>query len=249
MGKAAVKESTITANVAWTGGGVYDVQGSTTTVTNATIFQNVSWPQSVASGPFDSNPHGANVYVESGGTFSVVNTIMASPGASGASDVYGTIQSLGHNMIFTPDEGSGYAPSDILRLDPQLLSLADNGGPTQTCMPATRSFAIDGGDNSYVQDSYDQRGYTRIQDGTVDIGAVETPYSPPSVASPGVAASIRINDLAHASIGGSGFATLQESATTQESATASSPTLDLALPKLITQLHGKPRVEDNWTGL
>jgi hypothetical protein len=255
-GKATISESTIVANVAWNGGGVYTQGGAMTTVTNATIFGNSFGDQSPppsSVGPFDSNPQGGNVYVESGATFSVVNTIMATPGGSGDSpDVYGTIQSLGHNMVLNPTGGSGYAPSDRLGFDPQLGPLQDNGGPTLTMMPLPTSFAIDGGDNSYVDSPYDQRGYPRIQDGIVDIGAVETPYSPPPITAPGPNASILLNDLAHASKGNTANSSGSGLSTTQASTTVSSPPFDLshvAITRASAQLHGKARMDDDGTGL
>lgn len=60
--------------------------------------------------------------------------------------------------------------------NPMLAGLAANGGPTQTLAPQTGSPLIDAGSNSAPGlTSYDQRGATRISNGTVDIGAVEMP--------------------------------------------------------------------------
>ena len=64
-------------------------------------------------------------------------------------------------------------------LDPRLEPLADNGGPTLTHALLPGSPAIDAGNNALAVDengnllTTDQRGETRIQGGTVDIGAVE----------------------------------------------------------------------------
>lgn len=59
--------------------------------------------------------------------------------------------------------------------DPQLGSLQDNGGPTQTMAPADGSPAINGGTDSIALTTYDQRGvgYMRYRDTAPDIGAVE----------------------------------------------------------------------------
>ena len=51
--------------------------------------------------------------------------------------------------------------------------LADNGGPTNTHALVLASLAIDSGNNGEVPFFADQRGFQRIVDGTVDIGAVE----------------------------------------------------------------------------
>ena len=51
---------------------------------------------------------------------------------------------------------------------------ASNGGPTQTIALLAGSRAIDKGSNAYVSaGETDQRGFTRIVNGTVDIGAFE----------------------------------------------------------------------------
>src|SRR5262249_58161766 len=67
--------------------------------------------------------------VNGGGTITTRDTITA--GNTGA-DVLGNIGSLGHNLIQNPTGGSGFALSDILNMNPHLLPLAFNGGPTQT---------------------------------------------------------------------------------------------------------------------
>jgi hydrogenase maturation factor HypE len=53
--------------------------------------------------------------------------------------------------------------------------LGNYGGPTQTHLLVPGSPAINAGDNALIPDGVttDQRGFPRIQDGTVDIGAVE----------------------------------------------------------------------------
>lgn len=57
---------------------------------------------------------------------------------------------------------------------PMLGALADNGGPTQTHMPQLGSPLIDAGNNTSASGlTVDQRGATRIANGTVDFGAVE----------------------------------------------------------------------------
>ena len=70
---------------------------------------------------------------------------------------------------------------NIVGVDPLLGPLADNGGPTQTMALLAGSPAIDKGDNTLVPIdpstglpfTTDQRGFTRVVNGTVDIGAFE----------------------------------------------------------------------------
>ena len=72
--------------------------------------------------------------------------------------------------------GSGNVLNELALIGP----LADNGGPTLTHALLTGSPAIDAGSNALAVDesgnplTTDQRGETRIEAGTVDIGAVES---------------------------------------------------------------------------
>jgi hypothetical protein len=82
--------------------------------------------------------------------------------------------------------------------NPLLGSLGNNGGPTQTMAPAqlfspainagSNLFAINASDNPLTTD---QRGLPRILDGTVDIGAVESPAQPPTASTSGPTAGVR----------------------------------------------------------
>jgi hypothetical protein len=58
----------------------------------------------------------------------------------------------------------------------RLNPLADNGGPTYTCIPKLGSPAIDNGGTTYIPN--DQRGCTRSMGASPDIGSVETDYPP-----------------------------------------------------------------------
>ncbi len=57
-------------------------------------------------------------------------------------------------------------------INPMLGMLADNGGPTLTHLPLSGSPAIDQGDPA-VDTGTDQRGFSRVFNGRVDIGAAE----------------------------------------------------------------------------
>ncbi|MEO7134691.1 MAG: choice-of-anchor Q domain-containing protein, partial [Vicinamibacterales bacterium] len=100
-------------------------------------------------------------------------------GAAGANLVNsgGTITSQGHNL--SNDNGGGFltGTADQITTEPQLGSLADNGGPTQTHSLLSGSPAIDGGDNTLAP-LLDQRGFGR--NGISDKGAYEFNGIPPA---------------------------------------------------------------------
>lgn len=63
---------------------------------------------------------------------------------------------------------------NIFGQDPALGTLADNGGPTLTHLPASDSPAVDSGDVNIVDPpATDQRGFARIFGSQIDMGAVE----------------------------------------------------------------------------
>ena len=78
---------------------------------------------------------------------------------------------MGVNLV----QGGVVAPS-VINADPLLGPLQDNGGPTLTLMPAYPSPAIGAGDAQVDIDAgltLDQRGFARVINGEVDLGAVE----------------------------------------------------------------------------
>jgi hypothetical protein len=105
------------------------------------------------------------------------NTIIAGNRASSCPDVNGYLPSSGHNLIGDGTGGSGFGASDLVGtaahpIGPQLSPLQNNGGPTPTIALLPGSPAIGAGDNTGAPVS-DERGFTRIVGGTIDIGAFE----------------------------------------------------------------------------
>ena len=98
----------------------------------------------------------------------------ATPRAGGSvpDDVAGNLGSLGYNLIGDTSGGSGFRPTDLLNVDPLLGPLQDNGGPTFTQALLPGSPAVDAGNNTNAP-AFDQRGFTRIVNGAIDIGAYE----------------------------------------------------------------------------
>ncbi len=189
-GTVTLTNSTISGNTTnGHGGGIYNsnvigVQG-TITLINVTVANNTS--------DVDQNGYGAG-----GGIYndpdtagapkkSVVrmkNTLIAgNTDPNGNPDCWGTLSSLGYNLIQTVSGQCtivGSTTGNITGQDPKLLPLADNGGNTRTHALQSTSPAIDAGTNNGCPPT-DQRGVAR-KDGdgdntvTCDIGAYE--YDP-----------------------------------------------------------------------
>lgn len=186
---AAVTNSTVSGNTANDAAGLF-VQGLIGTelaIFNSTITENVSASTSTAAG----------VKANFVGEFSVGNSIIAnnrlSDGAAAdcAAEGDARLISLGYNLIgvsssdcnFSSDITTLYG-SESSPLDPELGSLAFNGGSTQTHLPAITSLAINAGNPLGCSDAsgsllFDQRGQSRPDTyaGVCDIGAVEVELS------------------------------------------------------------------------
>jgi len=121
------------------------------------------------------------------GSFALDHTIVAGNIGTGASapDVVLEGATASWNLIGEVD------PTDTVTLDilgagvnyldedPQLGPLADNGGASETHLPATASPVVNAGDPAFSgPPALDQRGAPRVSAGIVDIGAVEVQFSP-----------------------------------------------------------------------
>jgi hypothetical protein len=190
QGAVTINNSTITGNENGVGGGIYMGAG-TLSINSSTLAGN-----SAMGGD------GGGLYI-AGGTVSINNTTFADNQGTGgdiynaagpsalnmydtilADDLNGSVTSLGHNLINNSADGSGFAATDLLNVNPLLGPLQDNGGASsggplaqhevQTMALLAGSPAIDAGDNTNAP-AYDQRGpgFSRIVNGTIDIGAFE----------------------------------------------------------------------------
>ncbi len=160
------------------GGGIYVLAG-TVVVTDSTFAANQATGGMGGMGRRGPGPSGAGLGagLAAAATTTLRNTIIAANSANPFPDVNGTLVSLGHNLIGDGTGGHGFAASDLVGttgapIDPQLEPLGDYGGPTQTLRPLPTSPAVDAGDNTDAPPT-DQRGFDRIVNGTIDIGAVE----------------------------------------------------------------------------
>jgi ELWxxDGT repeat protein/predicted outer membrane repeat protein len=150
---------TISHNGSGNGGGIFN--SGTLTILNNTITGNLA---------------GGGSGLRNTGTASLENTIIAGNFEGwgyGTDDVWGTITSLGHNLIGNTAGSTGFgATGDLLNVDAKLGPLADNGGPAPTHMLLMGSPAINAA-NPPTAPAMDQREVARPQGSAADIGAVE----------------------------------------------------------------------------
>lgn len=161
---------TISGNsAAGAGGGINNA--GTVTATNCTIANN--------QGGFTVGG------IANGGTFTIGNTVIAGNTAAvqNGVDASGTFMSLGHNLLRKSDGATGFTATGdqtgtvAAPLDPRLIALANNGGPTRTRALQSDSSAINAGGASAP--AYDQRYLLR--NGASDIGAYELNGLTPSL--------------------------------------------------------------------
>lgn len=163
------------------GGGIYNSNGSAT-ITNSTLSGNTASivGDGILNQGLDTSTTLDSVTVKN------VSGDIGLHVVSGAMDVAnsivdawceGAVTSLGHNV-----DAFGTCPffeaGDQQNVDPALLSLADNGGHTETHRLHATSAAIDTGSCPAL--AADQRGVPRPQGAGCDVGAFET--TPPSSA-------------------------------------------------------------------
>ena len=180
-GTATLTNSTISSNSAsFNGGGIFN--NSTIDLNSSTITNNIA----------DSNNDGAG---DGGGIFNnssivnVKNTILAgnfdtsNNAGSGTinPDVSGNFNDNGNNLIgidqgsasFVNGSNGNIVGTLAAPINPQLATLGNYGGATQTHALLPGSLAINNGNNSGATTT-DQRGATRIFGGTIDIGGYES---------------------------------------------------------------------------
>jgi hypothetical protein len=164
--------STASSDVASYGGGFADALGDIATIVLAIIALAGVKPEILVATA--TVVFGAALLIQ-GGAMLTEFALIEEPEAESAST------GGGFDTAFDLIEQPGTAPlltsqSDILRKDPQLGALANNGGPTMTVDLLAGSPAIDQGSTAFVTaGETDPRGMPRIVNGTVDIGAVEYP--------------------------------------------------------------------------
>lgn len=163
-----IANSTFTQNSAGgRSGGVNESNSSTETLhlVNDTFFGNSAGS---AGGAFRA---WSGTHIDYRNTLFAHNTAPAGPNCEWGGGA--VVNSLGYNAQDVNDpECLMNQPTDMNTVDPQLGPLQDNGGPTDTLLPALASPLIGAGDPANCSGS-DQRGVPRPQNGSCDIGAVE----------------------------------------------------------------------------
>lgn len=149
-GATIITNTSISNNSASQGGGVIVFGNANLTVTSSTISNNSA--QSSGGGLFKQS-----------GVVNLRNTIVADNAAPTGSDLIGTFNSQGFNLIenvsgatINETQNTG---TNITGQDPKLGALQNNGGATETRALLTGSPAIDKG--SRFGSTTDQRGLTR----------------------------------------------------------------------------------------
>lgn len=186
-GNLTISNSTISGNTtsrisgvsssAGFGSGIYTAAGSLSLV-QCTVTGNSVSSNSAGRGIFNASVNGTP------SVFTLVNSIVAGNpfGISDTRDIFGSFISQGVNFIGTLEDSIPSGPGTNLTLgglqtvnDIIDTTLADNGGPTLTHLPVAGGPLINAGSNGDLPGSLtlDQRGFPRIDDGVVDIGAVE----------------------------------------------------------------------------
>jgi predicted outer membrane repeat protein len=157
----SITNATFQGNTAGSGGAIYN-QSSTPTLTNVTVSGN-------------SAGFGGGIYNFSSNAVLKNVVLWGDEAPSGGPELY--------NLFSTPTisnsviQGGCALPSctNIITADPLLQALASNGGFTRTMALGAGSPAIDAGTNTGCPGA-DQRGITRPQGQTCDIGAYEVDY-------------------------------------------------------------------------
>jgi hypothetical protein len=175
---------TVARNLADQGGGIFLYENTATQLDNSTIAFNKARQAREGGGLW--------AYIETSGPVIVISTVIGQnvTGAGGAGQdlLVNTGQAIAaySSLIESFSAASITAPSSIMfpvleNVNPLLLPLHNNGGPTWTCIPSSvkspligaGTLPVDTGLPNMPTVSDDQRGHGRTVAGTVDIGAVE----------------------------------------------------------------------------
>lgn len=171
-GTVNILYSTFTGNVSQFGAAIST--GDTVAISNSTITGNVS---TSFAGAIDNE----------GNSITIGNTILAGNFSSVFNDAVGGYNSQGNNLVGDLNGTSGFNGSDLTGItNPQLGTLGNYGGPTQTLIPLPGSPVLCAGSQALIPNGLgaDQRGVANTNSTypgyssspCVDIGSVQTHY-------------------------------------------------------------------------
>jgi hypothetical protein len=253
-GKLTIDASTISGNIAGNVGGAaflyyindpLTIQNSTISGNQASYVGGIFFYSAYASPTISLTTIAGNsasgavggVFLY-GGTLPVDNSIIAGNSAPVGPDVAGSgTFDLNYSLVQdTTAANVTVNPGSITGVPAQLGPLQNNGGPTQTMMPAPTSPVINAGDPAFAPPSAtDQRGFARVVAGRVDMGAVEVnggvfqlSSATYSVNEDGASITITVNRTGGTDPATVNYATSNGSASAGADYTASSGTLNFA---------------------
>jgi uncharacterized repeat protein (TIGR01451 family) len=207
-----------------TGGGLYSATTAVDPVETLLLSSTISGNSALAT----TTVTGGNI--QAAGKLHVQDTIVSAGSADAASgNCAGPIASDGHN-IDSADQCTFHGIGDLVDTDPQLGTLAANGGPTLTEAISNASPAVDAGGGCPATD---QRGIARPQGTACDIGAFEAE-----------AADLSLTDAASATKVAVGTTvTYTLTATNLGPSTGHATTVSDALPATLRLVSAQPSVD------
>ncbi len=155
---AVIRNCTFTNNKASLGAAILAVGNSSLLIQNSTIAGNTA------------SANGGGIY-SSSALVTVESTILDNDTSGLIADVYGTL-SANHCLFRNPTGATINGVNNLFNISAMLGALGNNGGPTQTMPLLPGSPCINAG-NNVAGLLADQRGFTRVTNGTADIGAYE----------------------------------------------------------------------------
>ncbi|MFL6530006.1 MAG: choice-of-anchor Q domain-containing protein [Chthoniobacterales bacterium] len=179
-GLVNITNSTLSANSASAGGGIYnigDLGNATVTINNSTLSGNTA---STAGGAVYTIIDAGDPGIAALNTANTIYNAGASGGTITSSG--GSVNSSGYNLASDNANNNLSGTGDIINTNPQLGPLQNNGGPTATHALGTNSPAREAGNPSFDPNAFnpplinDQRGsgFPRVLN-RLDIGAYELP--------------------------------------------------------------------------
>lgn len=170
-GAAILTNTTISGNIASNFAGGIENLGDGGTATSVTLIN------CTVTGNTGPTEDGIATVDNDGSTSTITtlkNTILTNNTQASVSRIGANAQVVSQGNNLASDSGSGLliGPGDQINANPMLSALGSFGGPTQTHRLLAGSAAINTGNNTGAP-ATDQRGVSRPQGGTVDIGAFE----------------------------------------------------------------------------